>query len=308
MIMEMRTPPPLRSLPWLLVAFAAFGCAQFKPSTTRQNSLGMKFVRIPGGAFLMGSPQSEPERSDNESLHRVTITKPFYVATTQVTVGQFAVFTKASGFQTAAEKEGWAYGAWNAQENKWDRMDGGSWKNPGFAQTENHPVVCVNWHDATAFCQWLSQHEGRRYRLPTEAEWEYACRAGTNTAYPWGNNPDDGKGWANTCNQTASNLFNLFPPFKWSDDFLYTSPVATFRPNAWGLHDMIGNTLQWCGDWFTNYPAGSVSDPKGPPDGKERVLRGGAFVYGPRHCRCAFRGRNSPEFRNFYVGFRVVLE
>ena len=105
-----------------------------------------------------------------------------------------------------------------------------------------------------------------------------------------------------------SNLFPLFPCFNWSDGFIYTSPVATFRPNAWGLHDMLGNALQWCGDWFGDYPSGAVSDPKGPSEGKERILRGGSFVYGPKHTRCAFRGRNLPDFQNYYVGFRVLLE
>jgi formylglycine-generating enzyme required for sulfatase activity len=103
-------------------------------------------------------------------------------------------------------------------------------------------------------------------------------------------------------------FFTLFPAFNWSDGYIYTSPVASFRPNAWGLYDMIGNALQWCGDWFGEYPTGPMENPKGPAEGKERVLRGGSFIYGPRHCRCAFRGRNSPEFQNFYVGFRVLLE
>jgi formylglycine-generating enzyme required for sulfatase activity len=272
------------------------------------NTLHMKFVRVPAGEFAMGSPLSEPERFTNETPHRVKITRPFWLGTTHVTVAQFAAFVSDSGYRTVAEKEGWAYGAWNDPEKKWDRLDGASWKNPGFAQDTSHPVVSVNWHDASAFCRWLSVKENRAYRLPTEAQWEYACRAGADTAYPWGNRADDGKGWANGLDQTAARQFTLFPPFTWSDGFLHTSPAGTFRPNAWGLQDMIGNTLQWCEDWFADYPAAPVQDPRGPTEGKERVLRGGAFLYGPRHCRCAFRGRNSPDFRNFYIGFRVVVE
>jgi formylglycine-generating enzyme required for sulfatase activity len=286
---------------WIIPALA--GAA---PAWT--NSIQMEFVRIPAGEFTMGSPLSEMDRFTNETPHQVKITKPFLLGATHVTVGQFGVFVKETGYQTVAEKEGWAYGAWNAEQNKWDRLEGGSWRNPGFAQDDTHPVVCVNWHDATAFCRWLAGKERRSYRLPTEAEWEYACRAGTKTAYPWGENPDDGQGRANGCDQTAAGRFALFPAFTWSDGFLYTSPVARFRPNAWGLHDMIGNTLQWCADGFADYPAGPVEDPRGPADAKERNLRGGAFVYGPRHCRSAFRGRNSPDFRNFYIGFRVLLE
>jgi formylglycine-generating enzyme len=275
---------------------------------TRSNSLDMKFVRIAAGEFMAGSPLTEPGRSANETQHRVTISKPFWLAATHVTVAQFTVFTKESGYRTLAEKQGWSGGSWDVAGNKWERIDGGSWRNPGFPQESNHPVVCVTWNDAIAFCEWLGKKEGLEYRLPTEAEWEFASRAGRTTAYLWGNNPGDGAGWVNCSDLTSAAKFTLFPAFTWSDGFMHTSPVATFRPNAWGLSDMLGNTLQWCGDWFGDYPTDAVTDPKGPPEGKERVLRGGAFIYGPRHSRCAFRGRNFPDFQNFYIGFRVLLE
>ncbi|HWA26801.1 MAG TPA: formylglycine-generating enzyme family protein [Lacunisphaera sp.] len=268
----------------------------------------MGFVVIPAGFFVAGSPESEPERSPNETPHRVMLTHPFELATTQVTVAQFGAFARETGHRTAAETQGWAYGAWDKTANAWTKLPGKSWRDPGFAQTGDHPVVCVTWHDATAFCTWLSRKEGRTYRLPTEAEWEYACRAGNSSPYPWGDKPDDGKGWANCSDLDTTALFTLFPGFNWRDGFQYTAPVASFRANAWGLHDMIGNVLQWCGDWYGDYPVGAVKDPTGPSEGKERILRGGAFIYGPRHCRSAFRGRNLPDFQNFYVGFRVVRE
>jgi formylglycine-generating enzyme len=278
------------------------------PAATCTNSLHMRFVRIPAGDFVMGSPPSEPLRSENELPHRVRISRPFYLGVTHVTIGQFAGFVQATGYQTAAERQGWANGAWNLRATNWTRLYGGSWKNPGFPQDTNHPVVCVTWHDAVAFCDWLSAKEGRKYRLPTEAEWEYACRAGKRTAYIWGDNPDAGSGWANGSDQTAKDLFTLFPSFNWSDGYRYTSPVASFRPNAWGLYDMLGNALQWCGDWYGPYPQGPVADPTGAVGGTEKILRGGSFIYGPQRCRCAFRGRNRPDFENFYVGFRVLLE
>jgi sulfatase modifying factor 1 len=269
------------------------------------NRLNMTFVSIPAGEFVMGSPLSEPLRFDNETAHRVRITHPFLMSTTHVTVAQFAAFVKDSGYVTAAEKEGWAYGAWNAKTNQWDKLDGASWRHPGFPQTPDHPVVDVTWNDAMTFCDWLSQKEGKTYRLPTEAQWEYACRAGSQGAYIWGDNPDAGAGFANCLDQTAKERFNLFPPFNWSDGFVCTSPVASFKPNAWGLYDMLGNTLQWCSDYFGDYPSDAVGDPA-RESGEQRNLRGGAFIYGPKHSRCAFRGRNNPDFRNFYIGFRVV--
>lgn len=300
-----------------VVVFFVAGCAPMKSSQRETssaappaftNQLGMKFIRIPAGEFAMGSPVSEPDRLTNETPHRVRLTRAFWLGAMTVTVGQFAQFATETGYRTAAEQTGVSHGAWNVAADRWDTRPGGSWKNPGFAQNENHPVVCVTWHDANAFCDWLGAREHRRCRLPTEAEWEYACRAGATTAFPWGDNPDDGKGHANGDDATAKNIFTIFPAFNWSDGFIYTSPVGMFRPNAWGLFDMIGNTLQWCGDRFGALPPGAVTDPAGVIEGGERVLRGGAFVYGPARCRCAFRGHNSPEFENFYIGFRVVLE
>ena len=271
------------------------------------NSLHMTLVAIPVGSFVMGSPPDEPDRFPNETPHHVRITRPFWLATTTVTVRQFAAFVGQSGYQTTAEREGWANGAWNVAENRWERLSGASWRNPGFAQTDDHPVVSVSWDDANEFCRWLGAQEGRRYRLPTEAEWEYACRAGTQTAYPWGRQPAGGFGWANGDDQAGKDRFTLFPPFPWNDGYVFTAPVGHFQANAWGLHDMIGNVLQWCSDWYGDYPNGDVEDPAGPRSGAQRILRGGAFVYGPRHCRSAFRGRNDPDFRNFYIGFRVAL-
>lgn len=276
--------------------------------TSASKTTGLKFVQIPAGSFTAGSPETEKERFPNETLHHVTLAKPFWLATTHVTVGQFAAFARETGYRTTAESQGWATGAWSTETNSWTKLPGKSWRDPGFAQTDDHPVVCVTWDDAKAFCAWLAAKEGKAYRLPTEAEWEYACRAGTATAYPWGDDPDDGKGWANCSDLDTAAEFKLFPAFTWRDGFRHTSPVASFRANAWGLHDTIGNTLQWCEDWYADYPAGAVQDPRGPAEGGQRILRGGAYLYGPRHCRSAFRGRNFPDFACIYIGFRVVKD
>jgi formylglycine-generating enzyme required for sulfatase activity len=270
----------------------------------------MEFASIDAGRFVQGSPPEAPRREDNETPHRVRITRQFCIGTTSVTVGQFSTFVEATGYKTQAEKQGWSLGAWNVGQDRWDKYVDGSWRKPGFEQSDDHPVVCVTWHDAVAFCRWLTEMEGRTCRLPTEAEWEYCCRGGSATVYPWGDDPADGEGWANGADATSerAGLFTLFPAFTWADGYVYTSPVATFRPNSFGLYDMIGNVLDWCSDWFGEYPTETVDNPAGADEGGERVLRGGAFVYGPDRCRSAFRGRNWPDFQNFYVGFRVVVE
>jgi formylglycine-generating enzyme required for sulfatase activity len=239
-----------------------------------------------------------------------------------VTRGQFAKFAKDDGFMTDAETEGWAT-TWTGE--KWADVNGASWRNPGFDQSDDHPVVQISWNDAEAFCRWLSRREDKHYRLPTEAEWEYACRAGTQTAYVWGDNPLDGKGWANCRDRTFSLKFPKAngPIFIWSDNYAFTSPVGVFKPNSWGLYDMIGNASEWCSDWYGPYPEGNALDPKGPSDdsaskfyiavlhynGPERILRGGSWFFTPRGCRCANRDRSPPgALRVSNAGFRVVLD
>ena len=281
------------------------------PNNAVRNSVGMTLIAIAPGKFLMGSPASEKERSADEGQHTVTLTKGFFIAATHVTVGQFAAFVKDTNYQTDAEKQGWATG-WVG--SGWDRIDGSSWRKPqdgpDYAQTDDHPVVCVSWNDATAFCGWLSKREGRHYRLPTEAEYEYAARAGTQTAYWWGNSPNDGAGCANLIDQTASKKIPNWSSgaFHWSDGYYFTSPVGTFRPNAWGLYDMIGDAGVWCSDWYGDYPSGDAIDPKGPDVGTERVARCGAWSAFPSNSRCAKREHGAPDFRTVTGGLRVVLD
>jgi formylglycine-generating enzyme required for sulfatase activity len=266
----------------------------------------MKSVLIPSGKFMMGSPASEAKREPSETQHEVTITKPFYMGIHEVTVGQFAAFVKETAYQNEAEKEGWAF-AWTAAGV--EKVNGASWRIPGFPQGETHPVTEVTWNDAVAFCQWLSRKSGRSVRLPTEAEWEYACRAGTSTAYQWGGDPDMGKGWANGADQTAKAQFPNWPVFNWADGYVFTSPVGSFRANAWGLYDMHGNVSEWCADWYDKryYGSGASVDPLGPVSGEGRVLRGGAWPSIPMLCRSAGRGWFSPQARFNYFGFRCAM-
>jgi len=198
------------------------------------NAVKLELVLIPAGKFLMGSPETEKDRQKDETQHEVTISQPFYMGKYEVTIGQFERFVEAAKYKTDAEKDGWAW-AWNGK--MFDEVNGANWRKPGFEQGPEHPVCVVSWNDAKAFCAWAiqvaqasglrTQSGGLRHtvRLPTEAEWEYAARAGTTTAYPWGDNPDDGKGWGNAADQTAKQKFNIKGEdlFKWEDGYAFTA-------------------------------------------------------------------------------------
>jgi len=234
---------------------------------TFTNSIGMKFVLIPEGTFMMGSPSDEPGRWNNERQHRVTLSKGFYIQTTEVTQGQ------------------------------WRSIMG---SNPSHFKScgDNCPAEQFSWNDCQDFIRRLNQKEGtNKYRLPTEAEWEYACRAESTTAFANGGitelkcayDPNlDAMGWY--CGNSGGK----------------THPVGQKKPNAWGLYDMHGNVWEWCQDRYEkNYPTGHVTDPKGPSSGTGRVLRGGSWDYSARYCRSALRGWGRPGYRA-YMGFRVA--
>ena len=230
--------------------------AQLAVGDPIENSIGMVLVPIPAGEFLMGSPETEPGRKRGEVQHQVTLTKPFLLGVHEVTQGQYE---KVMG------------------------------KNPSRFTGDNNPVERVSWDDAVEFCRKLSEKEGVEYRLPTEAEWEYACRAGTTTVYSFGDDVSElGRyGWF------SSNSGGT------------THPVGGKRPNAWGLYDMHGNVFEWCQDWYGDYPSGSVTDPTGPASGDLRVLRGGSFSFQTSYVRSANRYYGfRPGFRNLNLGFR----
>ena len=149
-----------------------------RPEKAITNSLGMKLVLIPAGKFVMGSPRSEPGHGEDEEQHEVEITRPFYLGAYEVTLGQFRAFVRGTGYQTEAEKDGKGGWGFTAEDEEFQQKPTYNWKNTGWERTEEHPVVNATWNDAVAFCAWLSRQESRRYRLPTEAEWEYCCRAG----------------------------------------------------------------------------------------------------------------------------------
>ena len=276
------------------------------------NSMGMKLRYIPPGVFAMGSPaDANMKEADERPRHQVRITTGFYMGRTEVTRSQFATFAIDAAWETQAEREGWSY-TW--MNGAFQIVSGISFRSVGFAQTDDHPVVCVSWDDAVEFCRWLGYREGRRYRLPTEAEWEYACRAGTQTVYHWGNRPAEGLGWCNVADQSAREEFSkvaspsfLFP---WSDGYVFTTPVGRFRPNAFGLYDMHGNVLEFCSDWYGEkyYQIAPAMDPTGPTRGEFRILRGGDWSSYRTGCRAAKRYRDRPSIRCSNLGFRVVMD
>ena len=292
-----------------------------KPAKKLTNSLGMTLVRIEPGSFLMGStkeqidqllrlvPDSKREWFDDEQpQHPVKITRPFFLGIHEVTAGQFRRFVEESGHQTEAEKDGQGSYVWNVTKQTWELDPGKNWRNPGFSQTDDHPVVCVSHNDAMAFCQWLSRKEGRTYRLPTEAEWEFACRAGTMTLYPNGDDPEGLVVIANVADATLKRKFPNFSCIEGDDRFLYTAPVGSFAPNPWGLYDMIGNVWEWCADWYDGryYPWSSPADPPGAPKAAGRVFRGGGWRSDAGRCRPADRNRLVPGNRRGDLGFRVA--
>jgi len=256
----------------------------------------MKMILIPAGAFVMGSPALEEGRHDGEARHEVTISEPFYIGVHEVTRGQFSRFVAETKYKTDAEKDGWAH-AWVGWT--WSRVNGASWKAPGFTQDYTHPVTDVSWNDAVVFCEWLSQKVEGTVRLPTEAEWEYACRAGTATPF-------------NTGATITTDEANYKPNFMYGSGRKpryrkKTMSVGSFKPNAWGLYDMHGNVWEWCSDWYGDYPRRNVTDPGGPATGTLRVVRGGPWYLSAWQCRSAHRIAHFPRTcRGNGLGFRCV--
>ncbi|MDR2096000.1 MAG: formylglycine-generating enzyme family protein [Treponema sp.] len=271
------------------------------------------FVRIPAGTFTMGSPATEAARADDEVQHQVTVSG-FYMGKYEVTVGEFRRFVNAAGYKTTAETSG---GGIVLTDKGWDWKRDANWDNPYFSQGDNQPVVLVSWYDAVEYCNWRSREEGltpaymrngdnvtwnrgaNGYRLPTEAEWEYACRAGTSGPFSTGSNI--------TTNQAN---YNGNYPYNGNAKGEYrgkTWNVGNGTANPWGLYDMHGNVYEWCWDWYGEYSGGAQTDPEGPASsGTNRLKRGGSWFYDAQYVRSADRSGSTPSNRFYYLGFRLV--
>ena len=260
-----------------------------------------EMVVIPPGGFRMGALNSGGDK-DEKPIHAVTIGYTFSVGRYEVTRGEFAEFVRQSGHRV---EEGCRY--WDAATKKGTLGKSKTWRDPGFAQTDRDPAVCVSWKDAEAYVRWLGDKTATSYRLLSEAEWEYMARAGSTTRFPFGNSIDSLCEYGNAADRSTE--------FKWrnkscKDGYgMGTAPVGSFEPNAFGIYDTVGNTWEWTADcWHDNY-AGAPANGEAWTDGGDctrRVLRGGSWIYGPKAVRSAERKKNGTGGRYDAFGFRVA--
>jgi formylglycine-generating enzyme required for sulfatase activity len=254
----------------LFVALAGSVASQAQkkdPPKHFTNSIGMKFVWIKPASFVMGSPKEEELRGKDETQHKVTLTKGFYMGVHVVT------------------------------QEQWQEVMG---NNPSkFKGEKNLPVEMVSWDDCQKFIKKLREKDKKPYRLPTEAEWEFCCRAGTTTPFHFGETIS-----TDQANYEGSTTYGNGKKGVYREK---TTPVGSFPANAWGLHDMHGNVLQWCQDWRGEYPQKDVVDPTGPDKGQGRVLRGGCWLYPSASCRSASRTDINSGFGSDMFGFRICF-
>ncbi len=322
-----------------------------EPKSAPKNGIGMAFVAVPAGEYRRGFQNDNHdfrlahEFSTSqifryeEPAHGVRLSRGFDLGVTEVTVAQFRAFVDATGYVTDAEKTGGAFGFVPDSKNYVDRFQktpGVTWREPGFEQSDDSPVVAVSWRDAQAFCQWLTKREGQTHRLPTEAEWEYACRAGSKKWYAWGTDPEQAYDYANVADGALEAAHPKMTSFQRAvrlgadegDGFVYTAPAGSFKANAWGFHDMQGNVWEWVQDRWADDAYKQLlkglsrqeqrefvaQDPifEDATDQHEygdwRVLRGGAWTCGPATVRCSVRALAEAGDAAVYTGFRVVRE
>jgi len=274
--------PKTVSLSTLFLVYIALAAVSFAGETVLS---GNDFVPVPAGCFQMGNGFSDAYHLE-KPVHEVCL-DGFRIAKHDVTVGDFSRFVRESAYVTESEKNG---GCYVHDGLSWRMNQAAGWRSPGFRQDDRHPVVCVTWNDAVQYAAWLSAKDTQSYRLPTEAEWEYAARGGgRNERYAGGDDVDALAWYAANADGT-------------------THPVGLKKPNALGLYDMSGNVWQWTADWYSQgyYRQSQRSNPKGPEEGRKRVFRGGSWFYDARGVRASYRDFATPDFRSSYLGFRLV--
>ena len=338
----------------LVAMFSLVASAMADESAPINNSIGARLIHFAPGEYVRGSIHGDQLRKnhpfstggtgahDSRPAHRVKLTKAFRIGATEVTVGQFRKFVAATNYKTTAETNGRGALAFRPEAEKGLEQFAldpkCTWRTPGFQQTDEHPVVCVSWKDATAFCQWLSKKEGVVYRLPTEAQWEYAARAGSTTSYIGGDSPDTVYAYGNVADaalEAAHPGMTLRQRIARlgrgeGDGFVYTAPVRSLKPNGRGLFDTHGNVWEWCSDkfhpqYYSELTSATVMssdplrlpvivDPRGPETtihhkyGDWRAVRGGAWCTGPLTSRTAERSFAEASDASVYTGFRLAVD
>lgn len=274
-----------------------------------------------GSRFAETVPAQESQWFvDEMPVHSVSITQPFWLATTETTIAEFSNFVMETGYITTAERAGESLGAYELttdatgkQSGQWAMGAGLSWKNPGWECSGQHPVVHVSWVDASEFVAWLRAKTGRSFRLPTEAEWEYAAGGPQHSIFSWGNDtPLTGE----EGNIADHSFITAYPDWKYptldsvDDGSVLTSAVGAYRPNGYGLYDMTGNVWEWCSDYYAPdaYLTCCSVDPRGPETGQLRVHRGGGFDWELPYLRVAKRRKGAEQMSAVNIGFRLALE
>ncbi len=293
------------------IARASPALAESAPGTTfRDCAQCPEMVVVSSGRFIMGAAPGEEEREGvpesfrGRSQPRVDVTiASFALGRYEVTRGEFEEFVAETGYTVGG-------GCYSIDgEGKWELSPRLDWRNPGFTQSVRHPVVCVSWDDASAYAAWLSRKTGKAYRLPSEAEWEYAARAGSQATRPWGASADDACEHENVWDQGVKSTYpNAISMHACSDGFVHTSPVGSFRSNSFGLHDMIGNAWEWVQDCWNDTLAGMPDSGAARLSGdcSRRVGRGGSWFDNPGVARSANRDGDDPGSRYASIGFRVA--
>ena len=343
-------PKPCHTILAAALFFTTVACAD-EPYV---NSLGIRMIRFEPAVYVRGAIHGDQLRKnhpfstggtgshDARPAHRVRLTRPFRIAATEVTVGQFQAFVMATGYKTSAEASRKGALAFIPDATRgleqFATQPECTWRNPGFQQDNSHPVVCVSWKDAQAFCEWLSKKEAAPYRLPSEAEWECAARAGSTTSYIGGDSASTVYAYGNVADATLEaahpgmarrqRIADLEPSS--GDGFVYTAPVASLKPNQKAVYDTHGNVWEWCADkyhprYYSELTDGTVMnsdparlplvvDPRGPKTtlhhqyGDWRAVRGGAWCTGPLSSRSAERSFAEANDAFVYTGFRVAMD
>ena len=273
-------------------------------------------IIVPAGSVTIGSHADSMARRQRERpRQRAEIPQPFAMARTEVTLGQYRTFVLATGHHTVPPvRDGKPLMGCNYFDGAgYGFVARHSWEDPGYAQHEDDPVVCVSWRDADRYAAWLSKKTGRSYRVPSTVEFEYALRAGADTPFFWGSDPDMACEFANIGDQTFGRVYPERDRFACNDRYVYTAPVGRFKPNGFGLYDMIGNAWEWTNDcWhedLTNAPLdGSSWLAADGGDCDSRVPKGGSWISGAGWARAAVRSKDGADYRSFMLGFRVAAD